>query len=101
MVTAIRRPHEATLPIRVPAVRLPRKAPGRAAAEHHRNSAGIFRVMHQSAFLGPGCSAASAAMRDRARIFSISVELTQRFVSVREFVTRSLIYLFQGIVNNS
>src|ERR1700738_2489794 len=68
---------------------LSRKAPGRAAAEGSPNSAGIFRVMHQSASSGPVAAQASAAMRDRARIFSISAEAdTAIHLRFRDFVTR-------------
>src|SRR5258708_32935839 len=58
-----------------------RKAPGRAAAEGSPNSAGILRVMHQSASSGPVAAQASAAMRDSARIFSISVEADKEIIS--------------------
>src|SRR5260370_34103551 len=64
-----------------------RKAPGRAAAEGSPNSAGILRVMHQSASAGPVAAQASAAMRDRARIFSMSVEAdTAIHLRFRDFV---------------
>src|SRR5450631_2515520 len=65
-----------------------RMAPGRSAAEASPNSAGIFRVMHQSASSGPVAAQASAAMRDRARMFSISVEAdTAIGLRFRDFVT--------------